>query len=109
MIYNTEVTTLHCEHMQSITLNILILFKKLFYIINNRYGEIIYAKYDGSMMNDVCTVCPADIVCPPYKSHTADHILFEKESNFCTAFVSATGWPTWESAHEMCFKLQHVE
>ena len=53
--------------MQSITSNILILIKKLLYIINNGYGEIICAKYDGSRMNDAHTVCPADIVGLPAK------------------------------------------
>ena len=47
--------------------NILILIKKLFSIINYGYGEIICAKYDGSRMNDACTVCPADTVSLPTK------------------------------------------
>ena len=55
-------------------------------------------------MNDACTVYPANIVGPPSKSHMADCILFEKEKNFCTAFVSAIGRPTRESAHEVCLK-----
>ena len=38
---------------------------------------------------------------PPYKSHMANHILFEKEDDFHTAFVLATGCPTWGSAHEV--------
>ena len=46
---------------------------------------------------------------PPCKSHTADHILFKKESNFCTAFVSAVGRLTWESAHELCLILPHLD
>ena len=39
-----------------------------------------------------------------HKSHTADHLLFEKENDFCMAFVSATGQPTLESAHEVHLK-----
>ena len=31
---------------------------------------------------------------PDAKSHMADHILFEKESNFCTTFGLAIGWLT---------------
>ena len=77
-----------------------ILVKKLLYIINNGYSEIICAKYDGSRMNDACTVCLADFVSIP-ASHMANHILFEKESNFCMAFVLAASRPTWESAHEV--------
>ena len=69
--------------------NILILIKKLPYIINKGYSEIICAKYDGSRMNDACTICPANFVRPPCKSCMADRVLFEKESDFCMAFVSA--------------------
>ena len=38
-----------------------------------------------------------------------DCILFKKESDFCMAFALATSQPTWESAHEAGFKLQHLE
>ena len=51
--------------MQYITSNILILIKKFLYIINDRYIEIISAKYDSSMKNDVLTVCPANFVSLP--------------------------------------------
>ena len=54
-------------HMQSITSNILNLIDKFLYIINNRYSEIICAKYDSSIMNDVHTVCLADYVGLPAK------------------------------------------
>ena len=30
-----------------------------------------------------------------------DHILFQKESDFCMAFVLADGRPTWESVHKI--------
>ena len=64
-MYNTKVTTLFCECMQFIMLNILILIEKFLYISNNRYVEIICANYDGSWMNDMCTVCLANFVgCP---------------------------------------------
>ena len=43
------------------------------------------------------------------QSHMANCILFEKESDFCMAFVSATGQPTWESAHELYLILQHLD
>ena len=46
---------------------------------------------------------------PPCKSCMADCVLFEKESDFCMAFVLAVSQLTWESAHEMCFILQHLE
>ena len=46
---------------------------------------------------------------PPGKSHTADCILFKKENDFHMAFVLAIGWPTWESAHELCLILQHID
>ena len=54
-------------HMQSIMSNILKLIEKFLYIINNRYSEIICAKYDNSVMNDACTVCLADYVSLPAK------------------------------------------
>ena len=53
------------------------------------------------MMNNALTVSPADFVRPPSKSHMADCILFQKESDFCMAFVLAISRPTWESAHEV--------
>ena len=52
-------------------------------------------------MNNVHTVCPANIVSLPHKSCMADCILFEKEDNFHMAFVSAAGQLTWESAYEV--------
>ena len=90
-------------------LNILILIKKLPYIINNKYGEIICAKYDGSSMNDACTICPADFVSLPAKVVWLTAFFLKKKAIFCTAFVLATSWTTWESAHELCFKVQHLE
>ena len=42
----------------------------------------------------------------------ADCILFEKENNFCMAFVLAVGWPIQESAHgvhlEYAFYLFYI-
>ena len=60
-------------------------------------------------MNDACTVCLADFVSLPCKSCMADRILFEKESDFCMAFVLAIGWPTWESAHGLHLILPHLD
>ena len=87
--------------MQSIMLTNSDLFKNFLDIINNNQYLITCAKYYSFSMNDVCTTCLANIVSPPCKSHTADCILFEKESNFHMAFGSAAGWLTWESAHEV--------
>ena len=56
-------------------------------------------------MNDVHTKCLANNVSLPAKVVWADCILFEKENDFCMAFVSAASQPTWESAHEV--KLNH--
>ena len=89
--------------------NILNLFEKFLYIINDRHSEVICAKYGRSRMNDRHMVCPAYFVGPPCKSCTADHILFKKESDFCMAFVLTVGWPTWESAHELCLILSHLD
>ena len=85
--------------MQFIMSNIFNLIENFIDIINNKYCLIMCAKYYSSSMNDGCTICLADIVSLPAKGRTADCILFEKEIDFCTAFVSAIGQPTWESAH----------
>ena len=47
--------------------NILILIEKFLYIINDRYSEVMCAKYDRSRMNDVLTVCLANFVSLPAK------------------------------------------
>ena len=47
--------------------NILNLFEKFLYIINDRHSEVMCAKYGRSRMNDACTVCLADFVSLPAK------------------------------------------
>ena len=37
---------------------------------------------------------PGRLYQPPCKSQMVDRVFFEKEINFCTTFVLATGWPT---------------
>ena len=37
---------------------------------------------------------PSQIYWPAHKSQTVDRVPFEKEIDFCTTFVSATGQPT---------------
>ena len=61
------------------------------------------------MMNDVFTVSLADFVGLPAKVIWLTAFLFQKESNFCMAFVLAIGWLTWESAHEVSLIPQHLE
>ena len=94
--------------MWSIMSNILNLIQKFLYIINNRYSEILCAKYDSSIMNGVCIVCPANYVSLPAKvvQLTA---FFSKKSDFCTAFVSATSQLTQGSAHEVCLKYNILD
>ena len=53
--------------MGFIKLNILILIEEFLYIIIDRYIEIINAKYDSSVMNDVLTISATDFVCLPAK------------------------------------------
>ena len=77
-----KVTILNCMHMQSITLNILKLIEKFLYIISNRYSEIICAKYDSSIMNDACTVCPADYVGLPAKVVQPTAFFLKKKEIF---------------------------
>ena len=90
--------------MQSIMLNIFKLIKFFIDIINNKYYMVVGAKYDNSIMNDVHTNYLANIVSLPAKSRMADCVLFQKESDFCMAFVLATSQLTWESAHEVWLK-----
>ena len=85
-------------------LNTFDLFENFLDIFNNEHYLIICAKYHSSNTNDAHTACLADIVGLPCKSCMANHIVFEKESDFCMAFVLATGQPTWESAHEVFLK-----
>ena len=68
--------------MQSIKSNILNLIEKFLYIINNRYSEIICAKYDSSVMNNACTVCPADYVGLPAKVIWPTMLFSNSESIF---------------------------
>ena len=56
--------------------------KKFLYIINNGYSEIICAKYDGSRMNDACTVCPANFVSLPAKVVWQTTFFLKKERIF---------------------------
>ena len=70
--------------------NILNLFEKFLYIINDRHSEVMCAKYGRSRMSDACTVCPDRLCWPPYKSCTANHILFEKQK---VIFVWLLCWP----------------
>ena len=37
---------------------------------------------------------PGRLYQSPCKSWIVDRVLFEKETDFCTTFVSAAGWPT---------------
>ena len=76
-------------HMQSITLNILNLIEKFLYIINNRYSEIICAKHDSSIMNDACTVCPANYVSLPAKVVWPTAFFSKKKA----IFVWLLCWP----------------
>ena len=54
-------------HMQSIALNIFKLIKIFIDIFNNKDYMVVGAKYDSSIMNDVHTNYPANIVGLPAK------------------------------------------
>ena len=101
MIYNTRSYNIELMCMWSITLNIFKLIKIFTDIINNKYYMVVGAKYDSSIMNDAHTNYPANIVSLPTKVVWLTMFFFKKEGNFCMAFVLATGWLTWESAHEV--------
>ena len=58
------------------------LIEKILIIINNRYSEIMCAKYDSSNMNDVHTVCPVDYVGLPTKDIWPTTFFLKKKANF---------------------------
>ena len=62
--------------------NILHLFKEFLYIINDRYSEVMCAKYGGSRLNDACTVCLADFVGLPTKVIQLTTFFLKKKSIF---------------------------
>ena len=64
------------------------------------YSEVLIAKYGGSRMNDAHTISSTDFVGLPAKTIQSTTFFLKKERDFCTTFASATGWLTWESAHE---------
>ena len=69
--------------------NILNLFKKILYIINDRHSEVMCARYDRSRMNDVCTVCLADFVGLPAKVVWPTAFFLKKK----VIFVWLLCWP----------------
>ena len=91
-------------HMQSITSNNLNLIEKFLYIINNRYSEIICAKYDSSIMNDVHTVCLADYVSLPAKVIWLTAFFLKKKAifyGFCVGCWLANITWCWAKAFDV--------
>ena len=68
--------------MQSIMLNIFKLIKIFIDIINTKYYMVVGAKYDGSIMNDVHTNYPADIVSLPAKNLWPTMFFLKKKAIF---------------------------
>ena len=81
--------------MQSIMSNIFNLLENFVGIINNKDGLIIGAKYYSSIMNNVCTMSPYNIVIHPTKVIWPTTFFLNSKHPFCMTFVSATGQPTW--------------
>ena len=98
-IYNIKDTTMYCVCIWSIMSNILILIKKLPYAINKGYSEIICAKYGGSRMNDVCTICPACIVSLPAKVVQPTAFFLKQKAflySFCVShWLANMGVSSW--------------
>ena len=69
--------------------NILNLFEKFLYIINDRHSEVMCAKYGRSRMNDVHTVCPANFVGLPAKVIQLTTFFLKKKA----IFVWLLCWP----------------
>ena len=70
--------------------NILNLFEKFLYIINDRHSEVMCVKYGRSRMNDVCTVCPANFVGLPAKVIQPTAFFSKKKA----IFVQLLCWPS---------------
>ena len=75
--------------MQFSMLSMLNFNQKFFYIINNRYIEIINAKYDSFMINDTCTVSLDNYVSLPAKVVRLIAFFFKKKA----IFVWLLCWP----------------
>ena len=75
--------------MWSITLNIFKLIKIFIDIINNKYYMVVGAKYDSSIMSDVHTYYPANIVGLPAKVVWLTVFFFKKKA----IFVWLLCWP----------------
>ena len=58
------------------------LFEEFLYIINDRYSEVMCAKYGRSRMNDAHTVCLADFVGLPAKVVWLTAFFLKKKSIF---------------------------
>ena len=69
-------------HMWSITLNVFKLVKIFTDIINNKYYMVEGAKYDSSIMNDVHTNYPANIVSLPAKVIWPTAFFLKKKAIF---------------------------
>ena len=65
------------------------LFEEFLYIINDRYSEVMCAKYGRSRMNDACTVCLADFVGLPAKVVWPTTFFLKKK----VIFVQLLCWP----------------
>ena len=74
-------------HIQKIFYN---LFEEFLYIINDRYSEVMHAKYGRSRMNDACTVCLADFVGLPTKVIWPTTFFSKKKA----IFVQLLCWPS---------------
>ena len=70
--------------------NILNLFEKFLYIINDRHSEVMCAKYGRSRMNDAHTVCLANFVGLPAKVIWVTAFFLKKK----VIFVWLLCWPS---------------
>ena len=102
---NTTQTVIMLTYMQAVHyIKYFNLIKNFLDIINNKYYLNTCAKYHSSIMADVCTMYPVDLVGLPVKVVWPTAFFLKKKVIFCMAFVLATGQLTWESACEVCLK-----
>ena len=71
------------------TKNILNLFEEFLYIINDRYSEVICAKYGRSRVKDACTISLADFASLPAKVVWLLVLFSNSRVNFCMTFMLA--------------------
>ena len=81
-----NIVNLYCVRMHEIFWS---KNENLFYIIYASHSKDMCAKYGRSRMNNAHTISLTNSVGHPAKVIQSDSIIFKKEDDFCTTFVSS--------------------